>query len=74
MRFVHAEGGFELRNFVSNSMEVLENISKHIVAEDMLTNMGDNNGQRTLRMIWKATNHELMFSLIFFKIGKAIIT
>lgn len=72
--FIHEEGGFELRNFSSNSMEVFKTITEHLVAEDMFIAMGVNNGQRELGIIWKAKTGELVFSLNFSKIDTTIIT
>lgn len=66
--FIYTEGGFELGNFVRNSIKVLKNIFKYLVAGDMLINMDANNGQRVLRIIWEATTDKLMFSWDFLKI------
>lgn len=61
--FAHSEGGFELRNFVSNFTKVLKTISEHLVSQGMsiVVNVKANK-QRFLEILRNANKDYLSFS------------
>ncbi|XP_065087716.1 uncharacterized protein LOC135709338 [Ochlerotatus camptorhynchus] len=63
VRFIHQKGGFEIRNWVSNSPEVLQSLGEQKpvsavhITEDKVTSH-----ERVLGMIWDPDRDELSFS------------
>ncbi|XP_062541407.1 uncharacterized protein LOC134209436 [Armigeres subalbatus] len=63
VRFVHQKGGFEIRNWVSNSMEVLHSLGeqKQVSAVHFIDDKTTPQ-ERVLGMIWDPANDEFSFS------------
>ncbi|XP_058448081.1 uncharacterized protein LOC131432741 [Malaya genurostris] len=64
VRLVHARGGFELRNWVSNSKEFLEAMGKERTDHDVRFSEDKETGlERVLGIVWSPTNDEFSFSI-----------
>lgn len=67
VKFVHLQGGFEIRNFKSNSEEVLEAVGESIDYENVQMKDGTNI-ERVLGMFWDTRSDSFTFSLKFTKV------
>lgn len=74
VKFVHSKGGFEIRNWTSNSKEVktcLQGISSEVKDLD-LSSVYD--GEKVLGMCWETTPDVFVFSLRFNNVSKDILS
>jgi hypothetical protein len=61
---VHRRGGFNIRNFVSNSTEVTEALPKDKVAENQQIDLGDKSGlSKVLGLQWNVKNDTITYRL-----------
>lgn len=72
VKFVHRQGGFEIRNFKSNSTIVLKAIGEPAVEEKMLVDDGANI-ERVLGMFWDTTTDSFTFSLRYTKVTADVL-
>ncbi|XP_061515249.1 uncharacterized protein LOC133393612 isoform X1 [Anopheles gambiae] len=63
VRHIHAEGGFEIRNWVSNSNEVLERLRWGVSQEDGRGVVMDSSAEKVLGMWWETTTDSFIFRL-----------
>ncbi|XP_037292561.1 uncharacterized protein LOC119188794 [Manduca sexta] len=72
---IHAQGGFEIRNWNSNSKIVLDSLPKETLGDAAVRfkTGQQNDGERTLGFIWIPEDDSLRFDLSFKKIPKNII-
>lgn len=73
---VHKRGGFDIRNFISNSkivMKAIQDLSNEesSVVKDMALDSSDS--ERVLGLIWNTDQDTLEFSLKFHKVSKDIL-
>lgn len=72
---VHAQGGFHITNFSSNSKDEISEIPEEMVAENSKLMLNDeNNVQRVLGLLWNATSDEFTFSVNLNKINPVLIS
>lgn len=72
---IHKKGGFEIRNWTSNSKRVLESLPKHTLGDTAVKfKIGQQyEGERTLGLIWNPSDDTLSFDVSFKKIPEAIM-
>ncbi|XP_053698939.1 uncharacterized protein LOC128745898 [Sabethes cyaneus] len=65
VRTIHARGGFEMRNWVSNSLEVVETLGEGTVFKEprVLQSSPEDRWERVLGMLWHPESDNLMFSM-----------
>lgn len=71
--YVHSKGGFEIRNFISNSKEIMNFIPEHLRAESNCLNLTDDI-QRVLGLLWKTEEDIFIFTTNYSKIKNDIIS
>lgn len=75
VKFVHKEGGFEIRNFLSNSKELLQRIGESTEQHNKNMNISVELGtERVLGMFWNASTDCFTFSLKYTKINEQIMS
>ncbi|XP_062537863.1 uncharacterized protein LOC134206188 [Armigeres subalbatus] len=64
VRTIHQNGGFHLRNWLSNSAEVLHGLNEEVLegSKNLCLSTTDNS-DRVLGLLWQTTNDELRFSM-----------
>ncbi|XP_065073988.1 uncharacterized protein LOC135698054 [Ochlerotatus camptorhynchus] len=63
VRYVHSQGGFEIRNFMSNCREVLEGLGERNAAKEMTWNSEESNvAESVLGIRWLPQSDELTLS------------
>ncbi|XP_058826497.1 uncharacterized protein LOC131686249 [Topomyia yanbarensis] len=55
VKHIHLQAGFEIRNFVSNSSEVLLRLGENNIPRDIFMNLEQSGTERVLGMTWKPT-------------------
>lgn len=73
---IHSAAGFELRGFVSNSMEVANVLNEQGECLKKTINLdveGDYQTEKILGMHWKNDSDELVFDLKFHKVPEAVL-
>ncbi|XP_058817217.1 uncharacterized protein LOC131680521 [Topomyia yanbarensis] len=66
VKVVHSKGGFEIRDWASNSEAVLEHLGgAKVKGVKELTSTGNASTERVLGMIWQSDTDELRFSATF---------
>lgn len=64
VRYIHAQGGFEIRNWVSNSKEVLEQLRWGVNNEDSKgMDLESSSAEKVLGMWWETTKDAFTFRL-----------
>lgn len=71
--YVHSKGGFEIRNFISNSKEILDSIPQNLRAETNCLNLTDDI-QQVLGLLWKTEEDTFVFTTNYSKIKKDILS
>ncbi|KAI8422683.1 hypothetical protein MSG28_006454 [Choristoneura fumiferana] len=73
--YIHKAGGFEIRNWTSNSVVVLDSIPKETLGTVAVSlKMGQQcEGERTLGLIWFPAKDELGFDLSFKRIPEDVV-
>ncbi|KAL0821975.1 hypothetical protein ABMA28_005363 [Loxostege sticticalis] len=61
--YIHEEGGFHMRNWMSNVPEILEYVPKEDLSENLEKNMISNSPERTLGLLWYPISDELAFDI-----------
>ncbi|XP_037047880.1 uncharacterized protein LOC119082466 [Bradysia coprophila] len=75
VKFVHSQGGFEIRNWLSNSENVSRSLGALTENEQKLSfEMDENQTERILGMWWQVQQDKFTYSLKFNPINKAILT
>lgn len=75
VKFIHAQGGFHIRNFLSNSKELLRRIGENTDQSSKNLNISVELGtERVLGMFWNTANDCFTFSLRFTKINEKIVS
>ncbi|XP_035712907.1 uncharacterized protein LOC110856404 [Folsomia candida] len=76
VRIIHAAGGFNLRNWLSNSPEVVAHIPEELRASNMKDlQMGEDNViERVLGLFWRPESDVFTFSLNFVKAREEILS
>ncbi|XP_037024141.1 uncharacterized protein LOC119066028 [Bradysia coprophila] len=75
VKFIHKEGGFEIRNFLSNSKELLRRIGE--TGEQSTKNMNisfELGTERVLGMFWNTGTDCFTFSLKYTKVNEQILS
>jgi hypothetical protein len=74
---IHAHGGFEIRNWISNSKQLIEKITKKNISEENTTvslDMGEEkSAEKVLGMYWDTENDNFIFKTNFVKIDPQIL-
>ncbi|KAL0879437.1 hypothetical protein ABMA27_003188 [Loxostege sticticalis] len=72
---IHKQGGFEIRNWTSNSLPVLDSVPKETLGDAAVRFKidGQFQGERTLGMIWYPGQDELSFDVTLKRIPDSII-
>ncbi|XP_037029336.1 uncharacterized protein LOC119069388 [Bradysia coprophila] len=74
VKFIHQEGGFEIRNFISNSKELLRRIGENTESGNRNMNISVELGtERVLGMFWNMETDCFTFSLKFTRINENIL-
>lgn len=73
VKFVHSQAGFEIRNFKSNSKEVLSAIGETVDSNKVDLVDGNADVERVLGMFWETTTDCFRFSLKYTKIQPDIL-
>ncbi|XP_058837183.1 uncharacterized protein LOC131693415 [Topomyia yanbarensis] len=60
---IHQKGGFHLRNWLSNSAEVLRGLNEEATNASKNLCLSTTDGDRVLGMLWQTTDDELRFSM-----------
>ncbi|XP_028042710.1 uncharacterized protein LOC114252434 [Bombyx mandarina] len=73
--FIHKQGGFQMRNWTSNSKKILASLPKDLLGEAAVKfNTGElYEGERTLGLIWHPNDDTLRFDVSFKRIPETII-
>lgn len=76
VRYIHAQGGFEIRNWISNSTEVLRsmNIEKGDESDVSLNVSDDMCEEKVLGLYWNTSSDEFFFKLSFNKVDPKIVS
>ncbi|XP_062541338.1 uncharacterized protein LOC134209368 [Armigeres subalbatus] len=68
VKYVHSQAGFEIRNFCSNSTEVLARIGERQVPQKVSMNLEKSSDtERVLGMVWRPTEDVFTFDLSIMK-------
>ncbi|XP_037042681.1 uncharacterized protein LOC119079015 [Bradysia coprophila] len=72
---IHAAGGFNIRNFTSNSKKLLERIGENAILQKKDLNIGNELGkERVLGMFWNTDTDTFTYSLKFANINPKMIS
>lgn len=73
--YIHKEGGFHIRNWTSNSLQVLDSVPKETLGAAAVRFKIDqqSNGERTLGLIWYPDTDELAFDVSLKRIPDNVI-
>lgn len=75
VKLIHKKGGFEIRNFLSNSKELLQRIGENTDQHDKNLNVSVELGtERVLVMFWNTATDCFTFSLQYTKINERILS
>lgn len=75
VKFVHAQAGFEIRNFISNSEKFMRELDSTSELEDKSINPDKEYGiERVLGMWWNVKADSFTFSLKFLSVTREILT
>jgi hypothetical protein len=75
LTYIHKQGGFEIRNWTSNSIAVLESVPKATLGQAAIRfKVGEQNeSERTLGLLWYPREDELGFDVSLKRIPDAVI-
>ncbi|XP_033228869.1 uncharacterized protein LOC117180478 [Belonocnema kinseyi] len=73
--FIHQHGGFEVRNWMSNSVELLQTLPQdHLAPSGSGLNFNEENLQRVLGVIWAPDNDCFTFKTDFPKLNESLVS
>lgn len=70
---IHASGGFELRNFLSNSINVIEALTQEPIQTEKLL-VDEDNGSKVLGMLWNTTSDTLKFMVNVKRVDPSVLS
>lgn len=73
--YIHSQGGFEIRNWISNSETVLDSVPKETLGASAVRFKMDQqyDGERTLGLLWHTIDDTLRFDISFKKLPENLI-
>lgn len=75
VKLIHKEGGFNIRNFVSNSEELLTRIGEKTASQNKSLNVGDEvRAERVLGMFWETKKDIFTYSLKFTGVNEKMLS
>lgn len=75
VKMIHQAGGFEIRNFTSNSEELLEKIGEKMDHQNKNLNISIELGtERVLGMFWNTATDNFTYSLKFTKVNEKMVS
>lgn len=75
VKFIHQAGGFNIKNFASNSKELLRRIGEKTIAQNKDMNIGNELGtERVLGMFWGTATDSFTYSLKFTKVNEQMLS